>query len=63
MRYELPKTVNIRGEEIPIRYDFRVILEIMSMLQDDELSRTAIDKFERSFEHALEHILRSKEIR
>ena len=38
MRYELPKTVNIRGEDHSIRYDFRVILEIMSMLQDDELT-------------------------
>ena len=38
MRYELPKTVNIRGEDHPIRYDFRAILEIMSMLQDDELT-------------------------
>ena len=38
-------------------------LHAFDMLQDDELSRTAIDKFERSFEHALEHILRSKEIR
>ena len=38
-------------------------LHAFDMLQDDELSRTAIDKFERSFEHALEHILRNKEIR
>ena len=37
MNYILPKTVNILGEETPIRYDFRVILEIMSMLQDPEL--------------------------
>lgn len=36
--YSLPKTVEIDGEEYEIRYDFRVILEIMTMLKDDELS-------------------------
>jgi len=40
MKYDLPKTVTIRGKEVPIRYDFRVILEIMSMLQDPELDGT-----------------------
>ena len=36
--YSLPKTVEIDGDEYEIRYDFRVILEIMTMLKDDELS-------------------------
>lgn len=38
MDFSLPKTVLIDDREYAIRYDFRVILEIMSMLQDDELS-------------------------
>lgn len=42
--YSLPKTVEIDGEEHEIRYDFRVILEIMTMLKDDEL--TGEDKTE-----------------
>lgn len=37
MNYYLPKTVDIDGAEMAIRCDFRVILEIMQMLQDDEL--------------------------
>ena len=40
MNYSLPKTVDIDGAEFAIRYDFRVILEIMQMLQDDELDGT-----------------------
>lgn len=34
----LPKTIEIDGEELDIRYDFRVIIEILIMLIDPELS-------------------------
>lgn len=37
MNFSLPKTVNINGREYAIRYDFRVILEIITMLEDAEL--------------------------
>lgn len=37
MNYSLPKTVNIDGTEYAIRYDFRVILDILEMLNDPEL--------------------------
>lgn len=37
MNFSLPKSVTIDGEEYAIRYDFRVILEIIVMLQDEEL--------------------------
>ncbi len=36
-------------------------MHAFDMLRDDELSREAIDRFERSFEHALEHFVSSKE--
>ncbi len=38
MRFELPKTVEIGEEEHAVRYDFRVILEIISMLSDNDLT-------------------------
>ena len=38
MNFSLPKSVTIDGKEHAIRYDFRVILEIMEMLQDSDLS-------------------------
>ena len=38
MNFYLPKTVNIDGVEFAVRYDFRVILEIIIMLNDAELS-------------------------
>ena len=38
MNFSLPKTVTVDGKECAIRYDFRVILEIMGMLQDADLS-------------------------
>ena len=38
MNFTLPKTVAVRGQEYRIRYDFRVILEIIVMLNDPELS-------------------------
>lgn len=44
MNFSLPKTVSVGGEELAIRYDFRVILEIIGMLQDQEL--TGEDKTE-----------------
>lgn len=44
INFSLPKTVNIDGRDYEIRYDFRVVLEIMQMLQDDELE--GIDKTE-----------------
>lgn len=37
MNFSLPKTVNIDGQDYAIRYDFRVILEIIIMLEDPEL--------------------------
>ena len=42
MNFSLPKSVEIDGEEYAIRYDFRVILEIIIMLQDSDL--TGADK-------------------
>lgn len=44
MNFSLPKTVTVADKELAIRYDFRVILEIITMLQDPELS--GIDKTE-----------------
>lgn len=38
MIYDLPKTAEIDGVQQGIRYDFRVILEIITMLQDPDLS-------------------------
>lgn len=38
MDFSLPKTVTVAGEKLEIRYDFRVILEIIVMLSDDNLS-------------------------
>jgi hypothetical protein len=37
MNYSLPKSVDINGEQYAIRYDFRVILEIIEMLNDADL--------------------------
>lgn len=37
MNYYLPKSVEIDGEQFSIRYDYRVILEIITMLDDSEL--------------------------
>lgn len=37
MNFTLPKSVTIGDESYAIRYDFRVILEIIAMLQDPEL--------------------------
>lgn len=38
MRYGLPKSVEIGGEEFAIRYDFRVILDIFEAMNDPELN-------------------------
>lgn len=38
MNFSLPKSVTIDGVEYPVRYDFRVILELITMLQDGDLS-------------------------
>ena len=38
MEYTLPKTVVLDGEEYPIRADFRVILTILELLNDPDLS-------------------------
>ena len=38
MTFDLPKTVEIDGKTYDIRYDFRVILEILVMLNDPDLS-------------------------
>lgn len=37
MIYQLPKAVTIDGEDHAIRYDFRVILTILELLNDEEL--------------------------
>ena len=36
--FDLPKSVEISGEEIPIRYDFRSILDILCAVNDPELT-------------------------
>lgn len=38
MSYDLPKSVEIGGEQFAIRYDFRVILDIFEVMNDPELS-------------------------
>ncbi len=38
MNFSLPETVNISGNDYPVRTDFRVILEILVMLSDPDLS-------------------------
>lgn len=37
MIYDLPKTANVNGVELAIRYDYRVILTILEMLNDPDL--------------------------
>lgn len=37
MNYSLPKTATVSGKELAIRYDFRVILTILELLNDIEL--------------------------
>ena len=37
MKYTLPKTAMVGGKELEIRTDFRVILEIITMLNDPDL--------------------------
>lgn len=44
MNFSLPKAVEINGKTFEIRYDYRVILEIITMLNDVEL--TNADKAE-----------------
>ena len=36
--FDLPKSVEICGEQIPIRYDFRSVLDILCAVNDPELS-------------------------
>lgn len=38
MSYGLPKTVEIDGEELAIRYDYRVILDIFEILNDPDFN-------------------------
>ncbi len=38
MNYGLPTTVDIGGKEIPVRTDFRVILDILACVNDPELN-------------------------
>ena len=38
MNFTLPKTVQVSGKTFEIRYDFRVILEIITMLEDPDLT-------------------------
>lgn len=44
MSYDLPKSVEIDGEQLEIRYDFRAILDIFEVLNDPEL-----DEEQRSY--------------
>ena len=37
MMYDLPKTAIVDGAELPIRYDYRVILTILELLGDPDL--------------------------
>ena len=39
MNYTIPKSVQINGTEYEIRYDFRVILEIIEMLNNPDLDQ------------------------
>lgn len=48
MRYSLPKTVELGGEEYAIRSDYRDILDILEMLADPELDNA--DKAEAMIE-------------
>ena len=41
MEYGLPKSVCIGGEEVEIRYDYRVILDIFEVLNDADLNDNA----------------------
>ena len=38
MSYALPKSVVIGGRDFPIRYDYRVILDIFEAMNDPELT-------------------------
>lgn len=38
MNFFLPKTIDIDGAALAIRYDYRVILEIITMLSDNDLA-------------------------
>lgn len=48
MTFTLPKSVTVRNNEYRVRYDFRVILEIIVMLNDGDL--TDSDKMEAAIE-------------
>lgn len=58
--YELPKSLEIGGKIIDIRYDFRVILDIISAINDPDLKSqglivTVIKIFYPDYEHALKY--------
>lgn len=36
--FDLPKSVDVCGDEIPVRYDFRAVLDIICALNDPELT-------------------------
>ena len=38
MKYGLPKSVEIDGQEFAIRYDYRVILDIFEAMNDPDLN-------------------------
>lgn len=48
MLYYLPKTVEINGTALNVRYDFRVILDIIAMLNDPDLEQA--DKAQAAIE-------------
>ena len=53
---------NLKSAGIEAEVDvYHTDMHAFDMLLDDDLSRKAIDKFERSFGHALEHFVSSKE--
>ena len=38
MYYELPTSVTVHGEEFPVRYDYRAVLDIFAAIADPELN-------------------------
>ncbi len=59
----LQYSANLRSAGVEAEVDvYHTDMHAFDMLRDDALSRKAIEKFERSFEHALEHITGSKAI-
>ena len=45
MTYDLPKSIEIGGEEYAIRSDFRAILDVMEILNDADIDWTRVNAF------------------